>query len=74
MKLSPQSCPECNKQADCIVERLTGYAKIVWNNEQVDYIGETEVDWNSPEAVQDYKGMATVRCLNGHEWKVTVKE
>lgn len=72
-------CPKCNEPAHGIEEIIPGVALFgepVSQGEtiQVEYFGETEVDWDGQRSVIDANGCITLVCRNGHRWPAKCDE
>jgi hypothetical protein len=71
MRFEPIKCPTCGGSATGTLEVLTGVALFTDPDEagQVDYAGETEVDWDTQRTLTDEFDRVTLVCSQGHEWQ-----
>jgi hypothetical protein len=69
MKLAKPNCPTCGKPARGTLDTIYGVALLAEPDKdgQTDYIGETDVNWDSQRPVDDPEGI-TLECQEGHQW------
>lgn len=66
--MSPPLCPKCHTPPTYTVECLTGLAEIRWNDDgSIEYVGETDIDWDSQFTYHDRNGDIAYHCGNCHE-------
>ena len=68
-------CPECGETARGTLERVEGVALVDEDptTGEVQYDGETKIDWNSQQTVErDGKPVWVCRCC-GHDWTADVR-
>jgi len=84
MRFNPGRCPKCGARPRGIVERLSCLALLffpradpegfnlrerpVAGEDEAEYLGETQVDWDSQETVIDEDGKVTLCCPHHHAW------
>jgi hypothetical protein len=67
------ACPHCGAAAQGTEETIPGVALFgepVSKGDlvQVDYFGETEVDWDNQRSIVDDQCQMSLVCNNGHSW------
>jgi hypothetical protein len=67
------TCPDCGVAAQGIQETIPGVALFgepILHGDlvQVDYFGETEVDWDNQRSIIDDQCRMSLVCNNGHRW------
>lgn len=70
MRLSCPHCPHCGLPAIGTVEVLSGVARIFEPDEcgDTDYMGFTDVSWNSQKTNTNPAGEKEVICKDDHTW------
>lgn len=70
MRFFPDHCPTCGHAATSTVETVRATARICRSPEGIfDYVGDTDIDWDSQSLVEDARGQVTLCCDDFHEWQ-----
>jgi hypothetical protein len=75
MKLSVANCPTCQKPAVGTVELIPGTAYFTDpdpEDGEVDFAGETKVDWGGQETRTGPNQLPLVTC-GGHDWESAIE-
>jgi hypothetical protein len=72
-------CPQCGKSAQGTQETIPGIALFGEPSRQgqlveVDYGGETEIDWNGQRTVKNAAHQVALVCADGHCWWASVEQ
>lgn len=74
MKLSVPICPECGEPADGIYETLCATAWIErYEDGEFEYIGDSDIGWDTQEPDVDEANTALVRCNRVHTWRSKIE-
>lgn len=71
------TCPECGLPAYGTVEHIPGVALLAEDatpGTDVEWAGETKVEWDGQTTESDAEGRVLLTCRSGHEWWSKVKE
>jgi hypothetical protein len=76
MKFRSYRCPECKEIAmgSSEVVYCTAYMEFDPETREFNFIGDTEVCWDSQVNVEKDPGKMRLCCPNGHEWVAKLKE
>jgi hypothetical protein len=85
MQFVPIRCPECNQLAKGTIDTVPGVALFATDpatgetevdayTGEVDYFGETKMNWDGQETMTDENGNPLLCCPNGHHWATRIKE
>lgn len=76
MKVGKPICPKCGQPAIGTADIV--YAVALFSGDpsdgDVEWAGETEVDWNAQTPERDENGFPMVICDNGHTWGTKIKK
>lgn len=76
MKFKIAHCAVCGEPPVAIVERVLGNAFLCEPDDTGDqnYMGETEIEWDTQETDTDADGDVEVFCDKHHFWKTAIVE
>lgn len=70
MHFLPWKCPICHQAAEGTLETVFGLALIKFDDDdQAEYAGETQIDWNSQITCLNRDGKVMLQCPEGHRWQ-----
>lgn len=72
MKFEKINCPQCGCCATGTLESIQGWARFHVpdvDEGAAEYVGHTDVVWDTQETIRDITGAVTLTCRNNHKWQ-----